>query len=52
MIAYDLYSKLLKSNNVKKNTTTVDLTNYASGVYMIQILDQNTTLSQQKIIRK
>ena len=49
---YDVYGKLLESSTVTTNTTTVDLTNYASGVYMIQILDQNTTLSQQKIIRK
>ncbi len=49
---FDIYGKLLESNSVTSNLNTIDLTNYASGVYMLQILDQNTTISQQKIIRK
>ena len=49
---FDMYGKLIIQNKITENQVVVDLTTTAAGVYMIQILDGTTPISQNKIIRK
>jgi gingipain R len=49
---FDMYGKLMMQNNISEPHVIVDLTSIAAGVYMIQIMDGTTPISQNKIIRK
>jgi gingipain R len=49
---FDMYGKLISQNKINENQVVVNLTSFAAGVYMIQILDGTTPISQNKIIRK
>ncbi|PKP19873.1 MAG: hypothetical protein CVU04_05095 [Bacteroidetes bacterium HGW-Bacteroidetes-20] len=49
---FDMYGKLIIQNKITENQVVVDLTTTAAGVYMIQIFDGTTPISQNKIIRK
>ena len=49
---FDMYGKLIIQNKITENQVVVDLTTTSAGVYMIQILDGTTPISQNKIIRK
>lgn len=49
---YDIYGKRIKTQNVTENKITIDFTDFASGVYIVYILENNATIAQYKIIRK
>ena len=49
---FDIYGKLIMQKNIIDSQVIVDLTSVAAGVYMIQIMDGTTPISQNKIIRK
>lgn len=49
---YDIYGKLLKNVNVNALSTTVDLSEYPAGVYLLKVTSDNSTVSVHKIIKK
>lgn len=49
---FDMYGKLIMQHNITEQQVFVDLTSFAAGVYMIQIINGTTPISQNKIIRK
>lgn len=48
---YDVYGKLLNSVEVNDNTITLDVTNFASGVYFTRIMTENGMVTK-RIVKK
>ncbi len=48
---YDVYGKLISTIKVEGTTTTVDLSNYASGVYFARITTENGVVTK-RIVKK
>ena len=48
---FDIYGKLLKSVTVTGNTTTVDVSGYPSGVYVVRFMDKKGIVSKRIIKR-
>lgn len=49
---YDVYGKLISNTDIVGNTTRIDMTSLASGIYFIQIVDGKTIIQTEKIIKK
>lgn len=49
---FDLQGKLLYERKVAQSSTSIDLESYESGIYILNILDQNKLLKSFKIIKK
>lgn len=49
---YDMFGKLIIRKNIKEQQVIIDLTGIASGIYLIQILEGENQITQQKIIKK
>lgn len=49
---FDLQGKLLFERKVAQTSTSIDLESYESGIYILNILDQNNLLKSFKIIKK
>lgn len=49
---YDIYGKLILTEIVTDNKITIDLSSFASGVYVLYVLENNSSIAQHKIIRK
>ena len=49
---FDMYGKQMSIAAINGSRVIIDLSGYASGLYIIQINQNNNILSQQKIIRK
>lgn len=48
----DVYGKLLMDQTVKETTTELDLTDKASGIYFLRVIEGNNILTTQKVIRR
>ena len=48
----DVYGKLLMEQTVTGETTELDFTNKASGIYFLRVIDGNSIVTTQKVIRR
>ena len=48
---YDVYGKLLISNNLTKENNTIDLSNQPDGIYFFQLIEDGKSISFQKIVK-
>lgn len=48
----DVYGKLLMEQTVTETTTEINFSDKASGIYFLRVIDGNSVLSTQKIIRR
>lgn len=48
----DVYGKLLMEQVVTESTTEIDFSDKASGIYFLRVIDGNSILTTQKVIRR
>ena len=48
----DVYGKLLMEQTVSDETTELDFSNKASGVYFLRVIDGNSIVTTQKVVRR
>lgn len=48
----DVYGKLLMEQNVTEATTEINLSDKASGIYFLRVVDGNNVLTTQKVVRR
>ena len=48
---YDIFGKLLISNNLTKENNTIDLSNQPTGIYFFQLIEDGKSVSFQKIVK-
>ena len=48
----DVYGKLLMEQVVTESTTEIDFSDKASGIYFLRVIDGNSILTTQKIVRR
>jgi len=48
----DIYGKLLMEQNVTNSYAEVNLSDKASGIYFLRVVDGNNVLTTQKVIRR
>jgi|GEM_PF-4253759 len=48
---FDIYGNLLKSITITESTTTVDISGYPSGVYVVRIMNEKGIVSKRIIKR-
>lgn len=49
---YDVYGKVVVSQNVESELTTINLANTANGVYILHILNDNGTVATAKVVKR
>ena len=49
---FDVFGKLLIEQPVTENTTVLDLSNRASGVYFLRVISDNKVVTTQKVVRR
>lgn len=49
---YDVYGKLVLSENVNAETAVINLSNMPSGLYIVKAVDGNNNISTSKIIKR
>ncbi len=49
---FDVFGKLLIEQPVTENTTVLDLSNRASGVYFLRVVSDNKVVTTQKVVRR
>ncbi|MDD4395756.1 MAG: T9SS type A sorting domain-containing protein, partial [Bacteroidales bacterium] len=49
---YDIYGKLLLVEQIAAQTTTIDMSTFAPGMYLVKIMNGNDILITEKIIKK
>ena len=50
-IVYDMYGKLLKTYSCSQNNNDIDLSSFAPGVYILQIVSDSKILGTSKIVK-
>lgn len=50
-LIFDKTGKLLISNNLAKENTTIDLSDYPSGIYFVQLFQNGKSVASQKIVK-
>ena len=48
---YDVFGKLLISNNLTKESNTIDLSNQPAGIYFFQLIEDGKNTAFQKIVK-
>ena len=48
---YDVFGKLLISNNLTNSNNTIDLSSQPNGIYFFQLIEDGKTTSFQKIVK-
>ena len=48
---YDVFGKLLISNNLTNENSTIDLSSQPAGIYFFQLIEDGKTVSFQKIVK-
>ena len=48
---YDIFGKLLISNNLTKENNTVDLSSQPAGIYFFQLIEDGKSVFFQKIVK-
>lgn len=49
---FDVFGKLLMEQPVTENTTVLDLSDRASGVYFLRVVSDNKVVTTQKVVRR
>ena len=48
---YDIFGKLLISNNLTKENNTIDLSSQPAGIYLLQLIEDGESAGFQKIVK-
>ena len=48
---FDISGKLLKSEQITSNETAIEMVNFAAGIYLLSVLDENKNAMSFKIIK-
>jgi hypothetical protein len=49
---YDLLGQKIMSQQVDPNETVIDLRNYQSGIYLLQISSKGTVVGQTRLVKE
>ncbi len=52
LLLFDIYGRILSRINVENVTTSIDLTHYSSGIYLINVLKNERIVKSLKVVKR
>jgi hypothetical protein len=52
LMLFDIYGRLLNQVKIESSTTSIDLTRYSPGMYIVNLRKEGRTIKNLKVVKK